>query len=92
MGIKIFAKSPFFSGQKGSVTILIAVAMLVFTGFTALVTDAGIIYLNHAKMNNALDSAVLAGVQELPDDQGEALQQAKLYAGRNGISYEELTH
>ncbi len=74
----------FFSSEKGAVTILIACMMTVLIGFCALVTDVGLVFFNRAKMINAMDSAVLAGVQELPD-QESALNIAEAYAQNNGL-------
>ncbi len=71
--------------EKGAVLIIIAVAMSVLMGFTALVTDVGYQYLIKAKLVNAIDSAVLAGVQELPADPLMALEQAANYASLNGL-------
>jgi Flp pilus assembly protein TadG len=73
------------NSEKGSVLVLVAAALISFTAFTAIVTDAGLLYLNHIKLVNALDSAVLAGVQELPQDPDRALQTALDYAALNGV-------
>lgn len=79
--IKHFGRS-----EKGTVLVMVALAMVAFTGFTALVTDVGLLYLNRTRLVNAMDSAVLAGAQELPQNPGMALQMAVDYAGRNGIN------
>lgn len=73
------------SSERGTVLVLVAAAMVAFAGFTAIVTDAGLLYLNRFKLVNALDSAVLAGVQELPQNPQAALQIASDYAGLNGV-------
>ncbi|PKM76264.1 MAG: hypothetical protein CVU90_13545 [Firmicutes bacterium HGW-Firmicutes-15] len=75
----------FLWNEKGTVLVVLAIAMSVLIGFTALVTDVGFKYLNEAKMANALDSAVLAGVQELPAEPQLALEQAINYANLNGV-------
>ena len=75
----------FWGNEKGTVLVLLAMAMSVLAGFTALVTDVGYQYLNEAKLANAIDSAVLAGVQELPADPRLAVEQAANYAGLNGV-------
>lgn len=79
------------SDEAGTAVVMVLVLMVVLLGFTALVTDAGVMYLNKAKMNNALDSAVLAGAQDLPDEPGQAAAAAQSYAVANGIKAEELT-
>lgn len=75
--------------EKGTVLVLVALAMVAFAGFTACVTDAGLLYLNRLKLVNALDSAVLAGVQELPQSPAQATEAASLYAQLNGINPDE---
>lgn len=79
------------SDESGSSLVLVLILMVVLLGFTALVTDAGLIYLNKAKMANAMDSAVLAGVQELPDNSDQAIIAAENYAMQNGIAAEEIS-
>jgi hypothetical protein len=51
-------------------------------GFWSL--NMGIVYLNQAKLEKAMDSAVLAGVQELPGNPQLAIQVAHDYAVQNG--------
>lgn len=76
--------------EKGTVAVLMAIAMVVLAGFTALVTDAGLIFLNQGKLENSLDSAVLAGAQELPSNPQGALDVARQYAELNGMQPEEV--
>ncbi|MGE5390082.1 MAG: TadE/TadG family type IV pilus assembly protein [Deltaproteobacteria bacterium] len=78
-GLKIF------KSQKGTVAVLMAIAMVFLAGFTALVTDAGLIFMNQGRLENSLDSAVLAGAQELPADPQRALDTARQYAELNGM-------
>lgn len=72
--------------EEGTVVVLLAISMVVLVGFTALVTDAGLLFVNHGRISNAIDSAVLAGVQELPDNPEQALEIASNYALRNGMA------
>jgi Flp pilus assembly protein TadG len=68
---------------------LTAIALVVLVGAAALALDAGQLYLNRARIVNALDSSVLAGVQYLPDHPDLALETASEYAARNGLKSEE---
>ncbi len=54
--------------QAGSVSIVVAVSMVVLIGISGFVLDTGVYYSKGAKLQNALDSAVLAASQELPAD------------------------
>lgn len=78
-----------WKSQKGTVAVLMAIALVVFAGFTALVTDAGLIFMNQGKLENSLDSAVLAGAQALPSDPQGALDAAWQYAELNDMKVEE---
>lgn len=72
--------------EDGTVVVLLAISMVVLAGFAALVTDAGLLFVNHSRISNAIDSAVLAGVQELPVNPEQALEVASNYALRNGMT------
>lgn len=75
-----------YKSEKGTVAVILAVAMVILAGFTALVTDAGLIFINEGKLENALDGAVLAGAQQLPFDPQGALDSARQYAQLNGMA------
>jgi len=72
--------------ERGSVVILVALGLTTLLGFGALVTDVGMFYAQKAKLQNAVDAAALAGVQELPKDPSRAEQFAQDYATRNNVS------
>ncbi len=74
-----------FSGRKGSVLIIVAVALVALLGIAALVVDAGLLYYTKVFLSNAADAAALAGVQELWKDQDVAVAIAKTYAESNGV-------
>ncbi|PKM83492.1 MAG: hypothetical protein CVU88_02670 [Firmicutes bacterium HGW-Firmicutes-13] len=70
--------------EKGSVIIIAAVAMTTILGFTALVTDIGLIYLNRVNLMNTADSAALAGAQRMAEsDQFSAESTARQYVTLN---------
>jgi len=71
--------------ERGSVVVLVALALTALLGFCALVTDVGLIYAEKAHLQNSVDAAALAGVQELPNDLSLAEQKASDYASRNGV-------
>ncbi|MEN6347845.1 MAG: Tad domain-containing protein [Syntrophomonas sp.] len=76
-------------GNEGSISVVVALSLVILVGSVALVTDAGLLYINRERMVNALDSAVLAGVKELPVNPAEALDTAYGYGVANGLSSEE---
>ncbi|MDA8235369.1 MAG: Tad domain-containing protein [Clostridia bacterium] len=76
--------------ERGSTIVLVAIGMVVFLAFTALVADVGLLYLNRARLANAIDAATLAGVQELPRNPVQARLLASDYAARNGADPDQL--
>lgn len=75
--------------ERGTASVLVAAGLVVLVGFLALVSDAGLLFINRARVVNALDSAVLAGVQELPGSPAKAVETAQEYAEANGLPTEE---
>jgi hypothetical protein len=51
--------------QSGQAVVLVAVAVLVLTAILALALDGGSIYLDKRQLQNAVDSAALAGAELL---------------------------
>ncbi|GAX91531.1 TadE/TadG family type IV pilus assembly protein [Effusibacillus lacus] len=76
--------------EKGAVLVLVAAGMTVFLGLTALVIDGGGLYLERARLQKAMDAAVLAGAQELPNRPEMAKQEAERAAAANGVEASEL--
>lgn len=79
------------NNEKGSAVIIVALLMVVFLGFVALVVDGGLLYITEAKLSNAMDAAALAGIQELPFNPEGAKVKAKEYALANGVKESNLT-
>ena len=70
--------------EKGSVMIMVVIALFVLVGFTGLVIDGGSAYLTKSRLQNAADAAALAGAQGLPTA-GTAANNAVTYANANGM-------
>ena len=70
--------------ENGNVIVILALALSVLLGCTALAVDTGVLYLEHNRLVRAADAAALAGGQELPDA-SKALSVAFNYAQQNGI-------
>lgn len=73
------------STERGSIAILVALGMTVLLASCAMVVDIGLIYVQKAKLQNAVDAAALAGAQELPGDTSSANLVAQDYASKNGV-------
>ncbi len=72
-------------GQRGSVVVLVAAALVALLGFGALAVDVGIFMWNREKLQDIADAAALAGIQELPGNPDQAIAVATDYARRNGV-------
>ena len=79
------------NNEDGSVTIIMAVAMMMFMAIMAYVIDIGMVYAEGIKLSNALDAAALAAAMELPGDSVEALAVANEYLIENGIDLSQVT-
>lgn len=73
------------SKKKGSVAILLCLVMISLLGFTAYVVDIGMIYIEKTKLNNAIDSAVLAASLELPSNPANARIVANQFLLNNNV-------
>lgn len=73
--------------ESGQSMVIIALAMVAIIGMVALVTDGGFAYLERRRVQNAADSAVLAGVRTLATggDEYAIRQSIDDYAQRNGV-------
>lgn len=72
--------------ERGSIVVLVALALTSMLGFCAIVADIGVLYAEKAHLQNSVDAAALAGVQELPNNPTLAEQTAKSYASQNGVT------
>jgi hypothetical protein len=80
-----------FENQHGAALVIMAAAIAVIIGFTALVTDIGLITVNRQIMVNLMDASALSGAQQLPDE-GLAIEVAMEYAQYNNFDPAQLTY
>lgn len=84
-----------YQKEEGAVVVIVALSMVVLLGFSALAIDMGFAYNKASDLQNALDSAALAAVQELPADNttsqewASAVSEGITYASLNDISISE---
>ncbi len=80
-------------GQRGSVLIVVASAMLALTSVVALAIDVGLMTTARVEAQRAADSAALAGAGAFivsPGNGGLARQLATEYAARNTVRFEAV--
>jgi len=70
--------------ETGQSTIIIALAIVVLCGVTALVVDTGTAYVQKGQLQTAADAAALAAAHELPNAT-KAKNEAAVYAEKNGV-------
>ena len=54
--------------ERGSVIVIVTISLTILLGFCAIVTDVALLYAQKAQLQNSVDAAALAGVQELPSN------------------------
>lgn len=77
--------------DTGAVLVITALFLVVLLGFSALVIDIGLLYVNRLALVNAVDAGALAGVQDLPYSPTMAIESAKEYATTNGAERDGVT-
>lgn len=77
----------FSNEDTGSVMIMVAIAMIVFLGFSALAIDGGNLYFKKTELQGIADAAALAGGKEYNGtDQTSAILKAVDYARKNNLT------
>ena len=72
--------------EKGQVAVIVALLIVALIGMVAFVVDVGSIYEVRRHLQTVADAAALAGVQNLPENPDQAVQNAIYYASNNGVS------
>lgn len=84
----------FLGEQRGNALVIVALALTVIMGATALVIDLGFAYYHKVKLAAAVDAAALAAATELPADKeskvAKVRKKADEYAQKNGVLAEEI--
>lgn len=72
------------TGDRGAVAIIFAVFLLVAMVLLAFAIDRGRIFITKVQLQNAVDSAALAGAQDLCMSTGDPVDKAERFATQNG--------
>lgn len=84
--MKIWKKAiELLQDKKGNSAIMFLVTSTLFIGVLAFVIDAGLMYAEKSKLQNAVDAMALAAMQDYPKGQTSMLNQAYRYAGLNDL-------
>lgn len=79
------------SSEKGSILVWAATGLAVLIAFAGLATDIPYLYVAKQQAQTAADAGALAGAYGLLISQGQALTDAKAFAGRTPIIGQSLT-
>jgi Putative Flp pilus-assembly TadE/G-like len=71
------------TGERGSVAVLLALALTVLLGFAALVVDIGLSWAVRAEAQTAADAAALAGAARLADGPAATVAAVRHYLDAN---------
>lgn len=71
-------------------SILVSLVFIILMVSTAFVMDFGVIYAEKAKLAKAMDAAILAGGQVLPDQIDEARRVMEDYLIENHVALEQV--
>jgi len=71
------------AGERGSVAVLLALALTALLGFAALVVDVGLSWAVRAEAQTAADAAALAGAARLADGPVAAVAAVRQYLDAN---------
>ena len=74
------------NNTKGSSTIMLLATMVVLLSFASVATDAGVLYYEKGKLQDAVDSAVLAGAAIYDEGSEGMMLEAERIAQLNGIN------
>ncbi len=77
-----FSCARFNHRKRANVAVMVAVVMTVIFAVAAVTIDSGYMYTMCADMQNAVDSAALAGASGLPQGENTAKQRAIQYASQ----------
>ncbi len=73
----------YIKNKRGNTHILVVMALSVMMGFSALVIDVGLMFIERSRLVNAVDAAVLAGAQELVNSSTNTFNIANEYINQN---------
>jgi hypothetical protein len=80
-----------FLNQKGNILIFFVVLLGVLVALAGVALDIGLVSAQKSILQNAVDSAVLAGANKLPVSAEEAVAIARDYASKNNVTAAEIT-
>jgi len=75
----------YLRNKRGNSSIILLFAITVIIALMTLTVDAGLLYLEKAKLQNTVDSVALAAISAYSEGQVKMLEEADKYAVLNGV-------
>lgn len=85
----MFKFKRFYNSEDGAAMVIAALSLVAFLSVASLVTDMGLKYHQKSKLQSALDSAALAAVRYMPNEQA-AKEVALEYVEKNGFTTDSV--
>src|SRR5213080_3053840 len=76
--------------DSGQALVVAVLAMTALIGMVAMTVDVGMLFHSRRNYQNSADSMALAGVAELPTNPGLAIQKARDWGTKNGLSSSQI--
>lgn len=76
--------------SRGNSTIILLAFMTIIIGVTAFTADAGMVYLEQSKLQNAVDAAALAGIAKFEEGETSMVDEAYHYTTLNKLDAETV--
>lgn len=80
----------YINNKKGGSSILLLFMTIAVMCLMTLIVDAGLLYIEKGKLQNTVDSVVLAAISQYSKGQENILAEAYKYSNLNGFPAEEL--
>lgn len=80
----------YLKNKKGSSSIILLIMIIVILSLMTLTVDAGLLYLEKNRLQNAVDSVALAAVSLYSEGHESMITEAYKYSNLNGVPPEEL--
>ena len=84
----------FLRDENGQIVIWVALSLVLLCLFTAMAVDMGVIYMQKARLANAVDSAVITGIKDYSSQgqQGAQNMATDMFQANYGSASPTLTY
>lgn len=84
-------KAPLLKSNRGTTFVFFSILLAVIVAFAALSVDIGVVAFEKSKLSNTVDSAALAGAQELVTDISNTSNVVNSYINKNNRGLKDIS-